>query len=938
MNKTQEHRSKKCAEIESVGTLKILLWNIEGLKSAMNMAQKDFLQGYDIAILTETFLTENWQHPEFYCINLLAKQGERGRPMGGITALIKPELTPITTTIKQEHTLLTETKHITIISAYFQPNKTAIDIMDEIGQLIAQSKHDKPLIIAGDLNCRIDIQNYKAKIIGEKLQEEGFILLNNPNIPTYISYNGKSTIDIAFIRGPIRGNITPIWTANHTPLRKHIPQEINIQGEWRKTQEKQEQALSRIIDIGNVEEKTEEIKQIETLIDNAQLEEATQALGELLRQAANPRNKRRAKQWFDTECYRLRKEVLESLHQLRRCAENPTLLRTYAEKRYTYKKTLKEKKRIFWEREGKKLVEEATRDPYIALRSRKRAETQYISMKEWETHFDNILNKKGIKDKPEDKQETVSQTTSEWAPLAIEEVKDAINSTKNKKAAGPDRLYNEYIKDTAHILTPVWTKLYNKCIETASIPEQWRQSIIKVLYKGKGDPKDPSKYRGIALENVPFKILTKIITERIKESIDEQLPENQMGFRKGRSTLTAIELLLKSVWEALEEREKFYVVFIDFTKAFDLINRKLVTKKLEEILSENTWTRIISAILQWNEIRISDNLSLSEPIIQSNGVLQGDPLSPLLFILAAEEIIRLAQREGVISYAYADDIAVGSKDIKKLQETINDMEDWCVKHDFEINVAKTEMMVLRNGGRAPVSAEIFIRERKLKIVPDFKYLGITIQTSAKCFTKHVTEKAMQAIMAFHEIEHIRSLSLETAMALFRAKILPILTYGLEIIGPHLTVENLTTLERVKATYIKKAIGVSKTTRSRLVYLLARESFLIEDLRTNLMLPNTSASARLLKTLQEKRDDIPPEFYGTGAMIDRTWTKENFELRHVITRMGVHGFHHLICKNTTYHEPNATCECKLCHRICERYHIELCSKRTKSISEYANHNE
>ncbi|KAJ4444686.1 hypothetical protein ANN_06483 [Periplaneta americana] len=102
----------------------------------------------------------------------------------------------------------------------------------------------------------------------------------------------------------------------------------------------------------------------------------------------------------------------------------------------------------------------------------------------------------------------------------------------------------------------------------------------------------------------------------------------------------------------------------------------------------------------------------------------------------------------------------------------------------------------------------------------------------------------------------------------------------------------------------------------------------------MMLPKTNASERLLSTLREKREATPIEFYATGAMIDREWTKENSELRHVITRLAVHGFHHLICKTRTYHDPSDSCVCTLCSKKCERYHIELCAKRTKSISESA----
>lgn len=197
-------------------------------------------------------------------------------------------------------------------------------------------------------------------------------------------------------------------------------------------------------------------------------------------------------------------------------------------------------------------------------------------------------------------------------------------------------------------------------------------------------------------------------------------------------------------------------------------------------------------------------------------------MSPLLYILATEEVLRIPEKDKDIHiYAYADDIAVGSTDIRKLQETIDEIDEWCTKHKLHINIAKTEMMIFRNGGKAPAKAEINIRGQKIKISPDYKYLGVTLQPTAKCFTKHVTERAAQAIMAMQEIKNIRLLSLETAMKLFNAKIMPIVSYGIEVIWEHLTERNLETIEKVKSTYLKKTLGVSKTTKSRLVDLLTR---------------------------------------------------------------------------------------------------------------------
>ena len=73
-----------------------------------------------------------------------------------------------------------------------------------------------------------------------------------------------------------------------------------------------------------------------------------------------------------------------------------------------------------------------------------------------------------------------------------------------------------------------------------------------------------------------------------------------------------------------------------------------------------------------------------------------------------------------------------------------------------------------------------IEGRNISIVKEYKYLGITLQPSAKCFTKHITGKATQATRAMHDVQLIRELSLKTAMALLKLKILPILTYGIEV--------------------------------------------------------------------------------------------------------------------------------------------------------------
>jgi hypothetical protein len=104
-------------------------------------------------------------------------------------------------------------------------------------------------------------------------------------------------------------------------------------------------------------------------------------------------------------------------------------------------------------------------------------------------------------------------------------------------------------------------------------------------------------------------------------------------------------------------------------------------------------------------------------------------------------------------------------------------------------------MPFRQGGKVPTLADLIISRRKINIAKDYKYLGLTLQTRAKCYKKHITDKVTQTASIIHEITYIRALNLETITMLFRCKIMPI-TYGLEIIWPHLTKMNLSALERI----------------------------------------------------------------------------------------------------------------------------------------------
>ena len=416
----------------------------------------------------------------------------------------------------------------------------------------------------------------------------------------------------------------------------------------------------------------------------------------------------------------------------------------------------------------------------------------------------------------------------------------------------------------------------------------------------------------------------------------EVTPQEQYGFIPGRSTTQAIQKVLEYIGEALRQpRGCAYATFVDYQKAFDGVNRNILLRKLRTLLGpESQPLKFISSILESNEISISDGHLESMNIAQTNGVLQGDPLSPMLFNVLTNDIVTKITTEEVKILLYADDMVILSKNRNGMQQAINKLEDWTRENELKINQTKTKVMKFRRGGRTNLKDTFTCGNQPLEMTKSYKYLGVTLQVTGFTFTKHIEDKTIAAIKATMEIKRLKSLSLETATKLFRLKIAPVASHAIELIWPHLNYKNVKTLDRVKTRYLKKTLGVSKYAPNRLVYKLVGTSNFIDDLMSAHNLAPTQASRKFMEEHRQKAAEIDPAFYHTPAMTEEEWKTANYELRHLYTRGAIHGFHHRVCNRKGFHNADSECVCELCNRPCTQYHLFVCTQRTLPISHYA----
>ena len=116
--------------------ISVLNWNREGLRTGLKNMPENIFDKYDVCTLAETFVydesTVNIRG--FYNIHSLARQGEGGRPVEGLECLMKPHMTPFRVVAKDEDILIVQTDYCFVITVYFSPECTTVDIIDNLAK------------------------------------------------------------------------------------------------------------------------------------------------------------------------------------------------------------------------------------------------------------------------------------------------------------------------------------------------------------------------------------------------------------------------------------------------------------------------------------------------------------------------------------------------------------------------------------------------------------------------------------------------------------------------------------------------------------------------------------------------------------------------------------------------------------------------------------
>ena len=118
-------------------------------------------------------------------------------------------------------------------------------------------------------------------------------------------------------------------------------------------------------------------------------------------------------------------------------------------------------------------------------------------------------------------------------------------------------------------------------LKTQQWPQDWKSSVFIPIPKVNG--KECSNYLTTAVSSQASKVMIKILQARIQQYVNHELPDVQVGFRKGRGTRDQIANIHWIIKKAREFQKSIYFCFIDYAKAFDCVDHSKLWKILKEI-------------------------------------------------------------------------------------------------------------------------------------------------------------------------------------------------------------------------------------------------------------------------------------------------------------------------------------------------------------------
>ena len=340
----------------------------------------------------------------------------------------------------------------------------------------------------------------------------------------------------------------------------------------------------------------------------------------------------------------------------------------------------------------------------------------------------------------------------------------------------PTTLIREYTWELAKPLCII----INTSLQTGKSPRQWKDSYVS------GVPKIPSPLtlgdmRPISITLLASLLCESFVAEWLYDDISPKIDPQQYGNVRTSSTTHCLIDFLDFTYKELEKRKtSVTATFIDFKKAFDLVDHTTVIKKAISMGVRGCLIPWLADFLTDRRQAVRYQGSTSDFLPITCGVPQGTKIGPLLFlILINDALLDTPQR-----MKYVDDCTITSSisttapDHSPTQTTLNALYDWTLENHVKINTTKTVAMLFSFSPNPPPPPPLTLNNCPLTTVSSFKLLGVTIDDRLT-WNAHTTNIVNSASFRLYMLRRLKTFGLPSSelVNIYKTFILPKLMYA-----------------------------------------------------------------------------------------------------------------------------------------------------------------
>ncbi|XP_064214106.1 uncharacterized protein LOC135266775 [Tribolium castaneum] len=731
-----------------------------------------------------------------------------------------------------------------LYGCYISPNST----LDEFKQLLREleghlNSSGEECIIVGDFNAKSPAwgskkEDERGRILMDWIAQRDYTIQNTGDEPTFVRGESVSNIDLT---------ITSTGLADKIKNWKVLPEENlsdhrDIYFEICKTKEENEARTKRVRKSWKIDGEGLNIYRelVRKEISGRGRHWSTGTLMQKIEEMCNssfatcrgghPAHKRPV-YWWNRDIAEQRAKCLKARRTLgrgRKCRKTTSEQIQQLEDRYRMTKKelrghIKKAKQTAW----KELIEMIEEDPW--------GKGYKVAMGKFrkETPPSKEETKEAVKKLFPRRERTVWQKEpcQEKIEFSEQELRDAASRLRVKRAPGPDGIQAEIVKLVVEEATSDVLAVINASAGKGEFPTRWKEAKLVLIPKTKQDSEGIRKFRPICLLDIMGKLFEHLIRSRLEKELDEKggLADSQFGFRKGRSTLDAMEEVLKFAETANRgtwgRKDLCAIVAIDVENAFNSAPWKKIIEALEGKRINKALLALIQDYLQDRGILVGEG---EEYVEMTCGVPQGSVLGPTLWNVLYDAVLRLEMPVGVRTLAFADDLAVlvSSRNEEEMMalvnQTLQKVAEWMEDTGLSVAAHKTEATLL-TGRRRPREIKFSLMGEDISPQTSIKYLGVRLDKELR-FAPHVEEVAAKAERTMAALSRLmpntggaKPYRRRMLVAVARSQIL----YGAEIWGSrHLKSKSLEKLERAQRTALLRVTSAYRTTSNEALQVIA----------------------------------------------------------------------------------------------------------------------